>query len=459
MTRQPSAIMKYFEPLDKFIRIRIFSGEQVAEALDADSFNRRSIVTKEAYMVWLAKIAVVNFETDILPRIKERFGKEHLNDVLVSLHQDIVSLNPRLEIHQVQIPIMAEGDAVQEDTSSLFVSPLTSIKNFCELIRRKLPVLESGLRMRIIGQDEAINAIISVLTRAAAGIRDYYRPIGSMLFMGFTGVGKTELVKATSDILFGPGRLARIDCSEYAQAHEYAKILGAPPGYVGHETGSEFCKQMISCPQSVVLFDEIEKADPRIYDLLLQILEDGQLTTGKGEVVDFTQALIFITSNIGTREAISAQNRAGFKFAVHDDPDTKGLGFVQALERDVPPEFLNRIDRTIVFRQLDGDDAAKITGKMMLDLNQRIRDATEGGWGLNVSAAARQRIVADGFSRAYGARELRRTIQQQIEDPIAERMVRPGFPTKGTMSVSIRGDGFFIKAIPSASQKKSKDVS
>ena len=279
--------------------------------------------------------------------------------------------------------------------------------------------LEDTLHARVVGQDEAVREVARALRRARAGLRDPKRPVGSFLFLGPTGVGKTELCRALADAVFGDEEaLVRLDMSEYMERHTVSRLVGAPPGYVGYDEGGQLTEKVRRRPWSVVLFDEIEKAHEDVWNLLLQILEDGVLTDAQGRRVDFRNTVLVMTSNVGAKAITSSAAKLGFAQAEDGDG-----GFARVketvmaeLRATFKPEFLNRIDSTVVFRRLSRADVSAIARRMLKATVQR---AAALGVTLTVEDAAVERIADEGFDPLYGARPLRRVIRAEVEDAVA----------------------------------------
>ena len=287
----------------------------------------------------------------------------------------------------------------------------------------RLNNLEKILHRRIVGQDEAVSAIAKAVRRGRTGLKDPGRPVGSFLMLGPTGVGKTELSKALAEALFGTEEaMVRIDMSEYMEKYAVSRFIGSPPGYVGHEEGGQLVEQMRRHPYSVVLFDEIEKAHPDVFNILLQVLDDGQITDGQGRKADFSNAVIIMTSNAGARSIVDPK-RLGFaaeENAAQDYAKMKEavMGEVRQMFR---PEFLNRIDDIIVFHSLGEAQLLRITGLLLKKVSERLK--AQMGVNLKFRESVKRKIVRDGSNPKYGARPLRRTIQNEIEDPLADAIL------------------------------------
>lgn len=297
----------------------------------------------------------------------------------------------------------------------------------------KLLKMEDSLREYIVGQDEAITKLTKAIRRTRAGLKNPNRPIGSFIFLGPTGVGKTELCKALAKYLFdSEDSLVRIDMSEYMEKFSLSRLVGAPPGYVGYEEGGQLTEKVRRKPYSVVLFDEIEKAHPDIYSILLQVLDDGVLTDSLGRKVDFRNTIIIMTSNVGTKD-IKEIGSFGFSDASGKDKyDNMKTTVEEAMKKLFNPEFLNRIDDTIVFRNLDRDDIMKIIEIESRDLYKNLE---ENKMDLLIDQSAKEFLVTKGFDEKFGARPLRRAIQKYIEDPLAEEILRGSFK-EGTRIVA-----------------------
>lgn len=326
----------------------------------------------------------------------------------------------------------AENNTVTEEEIAEIVSGWTGIpvKSLTEEETERLRNMEEVLHKRVIGQDEAVTAISKAIRRGRVGLKDPKRPSGSFIFLGPTGVGKTELCKALAEVLFGnEDAMIRVDMSEYMEKHTVSRLVGSPPGYVGYDEGGQLTEKVRRKPYSVVLLDEIEKAHPDVFNILLQILEDGRLTDAQGRTVDFRNTVIIMTSNIGAR-LITEPKRIGFSAA-----DEKAAQRYEDIKSDVMgelkkafrPEFLNRVDEIIVFHQLDREHVKKIAGLMLESLNERLK---VNNLTIKVTDEAQDFIAEKGFDVIYGARPLRRSIQSMIEDKIAEKLlegkIKPG---------------------------------
>ncbi|CAB1129992.1 class III stress response-related ATPase, AAA+ superfamily; Maxwell's demon [Candidatus Hydrogenisulfobacillus filiaventi] len=298
--------------------------------------------------------------------------------------------------------------------------------------------LEDELHQRVVGQHEAVEAVSRAIRRARAGLKNPRRPIGSFLFLGPTGVGKSELAKALAAALFGDeDAMITIDMSEYMERHAVSRLVGAPPGYVGYEEGGQLTEAVRRHPYSVVLLDEIEKAHPEVFNILLQVLEEGRLTEAKGRTVDFRNTVIIMTSNVGA-EVINRQTSIGFRTgdAANEYRDMKEK-LMEEVKHTFRPEFLNRIDEIIVFHALSEEHLADIVGIMMREVEDRVK---QSGYTLTVTPAARLFIAREGYDPVFGARPLRRAIQRLVEDPLAEEVLSGRFPPGSHIEADVERD-------------------
>ncbi len=319
------------------------------------------------------------------------------------------------------------------------------VKKLAEEEGERLIKLDAILRERVIGQDEAVDAVARAIRRGRMGLKDPKRPIGSFIFLGPTGVGKTELSKVLADTMFGDeNAMIRVDMSEYMEKHSVSKLIGSPPGYVGYDEGGQLTEKIRRRPYSVVLFDEIEKAHPDVFNILLQILEDGILTDAQGRRVDFKNTVIIMTSNAGVSDLSNAPRKLGFTVdedkAQQDERERTKLALLDALKHTFKPEFLNRVDETIVFNKLTDTDIEKITSIMLREVEKRIH-------ALDIGITFDRDVVAslakEGFDPTYGARPLRRAIVRRVEDSFSEAMLR-GDVQAGDTVTAILEDGKII---------------
>jgi ATP-dependent Clp protease ATP-binding subunit ClpC len=295
--------------------------------------------------------------------------------------------------------------------------------------------MDLALKQQVVGQDEPIEKLTRAIRRTRAGLKDPRRPIGSFLFLGPTGVGKTEMAKALARYLFDTeDALVRIDMSEYMEKFSVSRLVGAPPGYVGYEEGGQLTEKVRRKPYSVVLLDEIEKAHPDVFNILLQVLDDGILTDSLGRRVDFKNTILIMTSNVGTRDLKAG---GGFGFgspSAKDDYEQMKSTVEDALKRVFNPEFMNRLDETIVFHQLEKSHILDIIQIQMKELVSRI-----GGMGISIELTkpAREFLAEKGYDPAFGARPLRRALQRHLEDPVAEEILKGKYPEGTVIKVKV----------------------
>jgi ATP-dependent Clp protease ATP-binding subunit ClpB len=332
-----------------------------------------------------------------------RYGK------IAQTERELAAAQERFAAMQKSGTPLLKEEVDEEDIAKL-VSKWTGIPvgRLLEGEAQKLVHMEERLRQRVVGQDDALVRVSNAIRRSRAGLSDPKRPIGSFIFLGPTGVGKTELARALAEFLFDDEKLMiRIDMSEYMEKHSVSRLIGAPPGYVGYEEGGQLTEQVRRHPYSVVLFDEIEKAHPDVFNVLLQILEDGRLTDGKGRTVDFRNTVLVMTSNVGSTAIFELAGK---------DPERARKEAMEALRASFRPEFINRIDEIVVFNPLGKDQLARIVVLLLKDVEKLLRDRQIT---LELTAAATELLLGQGYDPAYGARPLRRTIQRLIQDPLA----------------------------------------
>ena len=325
------------------------------------------------------------------------------------------------------------SEMVTEDEIAEIVSAWTGVpvNRMLETERAKLLVMEERLHQRVVGQEEAVSAVSNAVRRSRSGLQDPNRPIGSFMFLGPTGVGKTEICKALAEIMFDDeNAMVRIDMSEYMESHSVSRLIGAPPGYVGYDEGGKLTESVRRRPYSVILLDEIEKAHSDVYNILLQILDDGRLTDNHGHTVDFSNTIVVMTSNVGSQIIQKITEENGSADEMQDAVE-------QALKLRFAPELLNRIDEKIVFRTLDQAQIRSIVDIQIKHLEKRV---IELGWQIEVTTAARDVVASLGFDPQYGARPLKRVIQQRIENPLAQEILRAG-DSPATPSVIVDHDG------------------
>jgi ATP-dependent Clp protease ATP-binding subunit ClpB len=371
-----------------------------------------------------------------------------LNRVAELRYGELPRLERELTIEQEQLG-KKQGESrllkeeVDEDDIAAIVSRWTGIPvaRLMEGETEKLLRLEELLHQRVVGQDEAVRAVADAVLRARSGIKDPNKPIGSFLFLGPTGVGKTELARALAATLFDDeGNMIRIDMSEYMEKHTVARLIGAPPGYVGYEEGGQLTEAVRRRPFSVILFDEIEKAHHDVFNVLLQVLDDGRLTDSQGRTVDFKNTVLIMTSNIGSPQILEAQQKGS------SYEDVRAVVMAE-LRRHFRPEFLNRVDETVVFHPLE---TAQLTRIVEIQLERLRARLTERRITLVVSPAALRHLGERGYDPVYGARPLKRLIQQELETPIARQLVKGELRDGDTAMVDMKKEGLVI--VPTVTQ-------
>ncbi len=339
-----------------------------------------------------------------------------------------------------KVPVVGENEIadVVAGWTKIPVSRLT------ESEASRLQKLEETLHKRVIGQEEAVSAVSKAVRRGRVGLKDPKRPIGSFLFLGPTGVGKTEVSKALAEAVFGNEEsMIRVDMSEYMEKHSVSKMIGSPPGYVGHEDGGQLSEKVRRNPFSVILFDEIEKAHPDVFNILLQVLDDGHITDSQGRKVDFKNTIIIMTSNAGAQSIIEPKKLGfGAKEDEKQDHERMKASVMEEVKRIFKPEFLNRIDETIVFRALNKDDMKKIIGIMVRDLQKRCKEQIQID--LVVREAAKESIVEKAYDRKYGARPLRRKLQDEVEDRLADALIRGEIHAKDRVIVTTKNKEIIV---------------
>jgi ATP-dependent Clp protease ATP-binding subunit ClpB len=394
---------------------------------------------------WENEKAVINQINDLKKRLDEvreeasRLEREgDLNRVaelrygqIPQIQRDVDALNAKL-VEMQQGGALLREEVTDEDIAEI-VSKWTGVPvtKMLESEIQKLVHMEDNLRRRVVGQEEAVTAVSNAVRRSRAGLKDPNRPIGSFIFMGPTGVGKTELARALAEYLFDDEHsMVRIDMSEYGERHAVARLIGAPPGYVGYEEGGQLTEAIRRRPYAVILFDEIEKAHPEVFNVFLQILDDGRLTDSKGRVVDFKNTVIIMTSNVGSQFIHEASKGTMSEEEMRQAVEGE-------LHRQFRPEFLNRIDDVIVFHSLDLKQIKQIIGIQLKGLAKIIEAR---GITLEISDAARERLAEEGYDPAFGARPLKRALQKLIVDPLAIRLLEGKFKPGDTVFVRLSDD-------------------
>ena len=391
--------------------------------------------------------------------------KEKERAISAQNYEEAARLRDREQELRTQLEAARHGDEqrtlihVTEDDIASVVAQWTGIpvQRIAAKESDRLLILEKTIGRRVIGQEEAIHAVSKAVRRARAGVKDPRRPIGSFLFLGSTGVGKTELARALAESVFGTeDAIIRFDMSEYMEKHTTARLVGAPPGYVGYEEGGQLTDAVRKKPFSIVLFDEVEKAHPDVFHMLLQVLEDGRLTDGQGTVTDFRNTIIIMTSNAGASHLRSTTGTIGFAMGqtAGSDEERAKQRVMEEVKKLFRPEFLNRIDDMIVFNALGEPQLSKIVDILLRDVKNRL---AEQEIQLEVSPSAKRVLIAKGTDVKFGARPLRRAIQKNIEDALAERLLSREFGAGDTVSVRKSGDGLdFVKKLHVKKESRAK---
>ena len=405
---------------------------------------------------------IVGLRTEIAEIVKQKNAAISGQD-----YEGAAQLRDREQELRAQLDVSRRGDdqrseiVVTEHEIADVVAQWTGIpvQRIAAKESDRLLALEKHIGRRVIGQDEAVRAVSKAVRRARAGVKDPRRPIGSFLFLGSTGVGKTELARALAESVFGSEEaIIRFDMSEYMEKHTTARLVGAPPGYVGYEEGGQLTDAVRKKPFSIILFDEVEKAHPDVFHMLLQVLEDGRLTDGQGTVTDFRNTIIIMTSNAGANHLRSTTGSIGFSIgqqAMGSDEERAKKRVMEEVRKVFRPEFLNRVDDMIVFNALGEPELTKIVDILLRDVKARL---AEQKINLEISPSAKRVLISKGTDVKFGARPLRRAIQKNIEDELAERILARDFTAGDVISVRKVGDGLdFVKKDTSRNSKRAKN--
>lgn len=386
------------------------------------------------------ELAILNSEKDLAVQNQEfevaAQKRDEINEVINKIENFKISWQSNLDKEKIKITENHIAEVLAGWTG-IPVTKLTQTES------EKLLNLENILHQRVIGQEDAVISLAKSVRRARSGFKSENRPIGSFIFLGPTGVGKTELAKSLSEALFGSeDNMIRIDMSEYMEPHSISRLIGAPPGYVGYDDAGQLSEQVRQKPYSVVLFDEIEKAHPSIFNVLLQVLDDGRLTDSNGRLIDFRNTIIIMTSNVGVNE-LNDQKFVGFAGSESIKNDYKNIQktMMEALKKQYRPEFLNRIDDIVVFKSLEKEDLEKILLLMLDGLSKRLKDKNIE---IKLTKKAMDKIIEDGSIKEYGARPLRRSIQKNIEDLLSEEVLKNPNLT-GIVNIDYKKDEFVVK--------------
>jgi len=447
-------------------RVRIADEAIIAAAQLSDRYITDRYLPDKAIDLLDEAAAEVRLRSTVPPvdvkRIEEEIAqlqREKDDAVRAEDYEKAAEFKQRIEQLRAELEQRQEGWAGRRETNAPEVTrediarileewtgvPAT---NIVQEEAERLLNLEAVLHERVIGQDRAVKAVAEAIRRARAGIKDPKRPVGSFLFLGPTGVGKTELARTLAEYLFGEeDALIRIDMSEYQEKHTVSRLVGAPPGYVGYEEAGQLTERVRRRPYSVVLFDEVEKAHPDVFNILLQVLDDGRLTDAQGRTVNFENTVVIMTSNVGSQHLVSERQ---FGFTARDGVDFRETErrAIDALERTFRPEFLNRIDEIIVFQPLTKEDVLRIVDTMLKRLNKHLESQKVS---IEVTGAAKEFLAEEGYDPKFGARPLARAIRRFIENPLSSRIIGGEFGPGDTVIVDRIEDGLTFKAkVPAA---------
>ena len=412
---------------------------------EAASCLRLSVYTAPTAIKELeARIAELEKEKEAAIKTEEFEQAAEIKKLQDGLRTSLKAAKRAWETSHDSGEIVVTADDVAEIVSRWTGIPVQSMK---EEESQRLLHLEETLHKRVVGQDEAVKALARAVRRGRVGLKDPNRPIGSFLFLGPTGVGKTELSKALAEALFGDeNAMVRIDMSEYMEKHSVSRMVGSPPGYVGYEEGGQLSEKVRRNPYSVVLFDEIEKASPEVFNILLQVLDDGHITDGQGRKVDFKNTVIIMTSNAGAR-SIAAPKRLGFTSMETPEQSYEMMkkGVMDEIKNIFKPEFLNRIDDIIVFHPLEKEEITRIVQLLADVMAKRVQE------NMNITVSftqkAIEKIAEEGYDKAYGARPLRRAIQSKIEDAFAEEYLLGNIKAGDKVSIGLKTNGFSFRVV------------
>ena len=436
----PAAIKACVTLTDRYVSDRMFPDKAIDAMDEAGSrVHLANVNVPEHIHQMEMKIADIRRNKQKAADLQNYEKAADLRNSEIVLLQDLEKAQKEWEQELEQNRQIVDEDQVAEVVAMMTNVPVQRMaKNESE----RLIQMPEALKGKIIGQEEAVTKVTKAIQRNRAGLKDPMRPIGSFIFLGPTGVGKTQLAKVLSQYMFYTNdNMIRIDMSEYMEKFAVSRLIGAPPGYVGYEEGGQLTEKVRRRPYSVVLFDEIEKAHPDVFNILLQLLDEGQLTDGLGRKIDFKNTIVIMTSNIGSREVKEFSQGIGFVSAKNREEairnNTSGI-IEKALKRHFAPEFLNRIDDVIIFNALQMDDIFKIVD---IELDALLKRLSASGYSITISEEAKNFVARKGFDPQYGARPLKRSIQKHVEDSLAEAILRDGASAGDSFELSIDGEG------------------
>ena len=424
------AIEEIVKLADRYITNREFPDKAIDIMDEAGSRTQMNIKAPESIKILQEQINQIKVEKQLVVKTQNFEKAADLRDKEKKLLSELEKQNESWQKSMVTDKKIINDSMIADVVASMTGIPVNRISQN-EIT--KLLQIESDLKDSVIGQDEAVNKVASAIRRNRTGISRKTRPIGSFMFVGPSGVGKTELAKALAEKVFGtPDTLIRFDMSEYEEKFNVSKLIGAPPGYVGYEKGGQLTEKVKNKPYSVVLFDEIEKAHPDVFNVFLQLLDEGHLTDGTGRKINFKNTIIIMTSNIGIKELQDFGKGIGFN--VNSD-DTKATNTIieKAIKKQFKPEFINRLDQIITFNYLNEETLTKIIDIQMSDLKERLE---ESNYVLKVDKNIKDYIVKLGYDKNYGARDIQRTIQKYVEDPISEELLLEKLPKSANIYIN-----------------------
>jgi ATP-dependent Clp protease ATP-binding subunit ClpC len=439
----------WWKRIGQYVKIKKFN-----EADAVNILKKRYFHSPTSFNTFIVSVCVVDFEDLFLlldnmgipTRVAPPILMNELYELCKSVNEFLTYENAQDLADEPTETNNSEGDGKPYRTSA--GGPMSQHgkkkgkqKTFKDVPKEDLLKLADNMKVFLIGQDEAVDTLTDAIQRASVGLKDPARPIGSFLFAGRTGVGKTLATKVLADELIkGRDNLITIDCSEYSSDHEYAKLIGAPSGYIGHEQGGVLTNAMMKNPFAVVVFDEVEKASGKVHELLLQVLEEGRLTDGKGQKVSFKDAIVVMTSNVGAKEIESIGKTIGFGDASKITDKKKDVALSDALKKKFKPEFLNRIDAVVNFKTLSKKDYMSIIDIELFKLNDNLKhnDTDYKGLSLDFDNTVAKHVFKNGINEEYGARPLKRCIENEIATPLARKILEEDLSKEATVKVSFK---------------------
>jgi len=453
----------WWRRIGQYVKIKKFNENDATDIL-----KRRYFHSPTSFNTFIVSVCVVDFEDLFLlldnmgipTRVAPPILMNELYELCKSINAFLTYENAQDLAEDSEDSSRQEGDGKPYRTTT--AGPMSQHgskkkqKKFKDVPKEDLLKLSDNMKVFLIGQDEAVDTLVDAIQRASVGLKDPVRPIGSFMFAGRTGVGKTLATKVLADELIkGRDNLVTIDCSEYSSDHEYAKLIGAPSGYIGHEQGGVLTNAMMKAPFSVVVFDEVEKASAKVHELMLQILEEGRLTDGRGQKVSFKDAIIIMTSNVGAKEIESIGKTIGFGDAAKITETKKDSALKEALKKKFKPEFLNRIDSVVNFRTLAKKDYMKIIDIELFKLNDNLKhnETDYKGLSLEFEKSVGEYIYKGGVNEEYGARPLKRCIETEIATPLARKILKEDLNIDAVIKIGFKRGKAAFKI-----QKRVEDV-